>query len=358
MRRASTLIIVVGLAMLMLSISLAYLTRMRDSGLATSAVVHDAQARLMLVAAMSYICESSRIGWGQETFGWNDVRDHAPGPRTIDRLLPHGSATWRESDTVWPAPGSVVRCPMYVMTRPPYAIANLGAVNRIEIVPHDAPVPDGGYREPEDPSATTNIFMADGTAVNSMRRLADFSRLDPIPAIAGLGEALPLAAGRYADFEAGDDTPLTMTREYGWFRIYRERPDDHDGDGTPWYDTLNVNGEDPLTPNVSIFVITVGSGASFGFTDFAEANAAQPGLFLDAAHFDLVRASEVVLRYRVEWSSDIPVAIGLTEGNTLHPNPASTGGVNGMVDDLYTPVTGPFGSIRWIQRLDRDPPRW
>lgn len=350
-RRGATLIIITGLAMLMLSMSMAYLARMKSDGQSAADVLNDAQARLMLIAGMSYVCEASRIGWGTETFGWNDVRDHAPGPKNISGTLPNGGTLWTAGDAKWPAPGSVVRCPMYVMSRPPYAVKQVAAPNPILIVRPGETRPDGGYNE----GPGTSLTGSSG-AVTSTRMLADFSRLDTIPSIAGLGDVLPLPAARYAEFAAGDATPLPRTREYGWFRVYRETAQDHDGSGSPYFDVVNLNAGG-IHPNLSVFIITCGSGATFGFKDYAEAESVNPGLFVDSDHFALLRASERVLHFRVEWSPFIPY-VNSTESTALL-NTAS-----GPLNDIkhswynYNPLCGPFGSIRWTQRLDREPPTW
>ncbi|MBA3683923.1 MAG: hypothetical protein H0W72_01580 [Planctomycetes bacterium] len=359
-QRASTLIVVSGLAMLLLSLGLTFIMRMRADAQLAVDVLNDAQARAMLVAGMSYVCETSRLGWGVETFGWNDIRDHAPGPRKLNpRTLPNRALSWTAADTAWPAPGSTVRCPMYVMRRTPYAIKPLTAPNQIQIVATGQPIPPGGYRDTTDGS--DRIEDAGGALIDTggLKNLGDFSRMDPVPAIASSGAALPLPAADYAAFAAGDRTPLPGTREHGWFRVYREDPRDHNGVDDPlyidpYYDTIDLN--QGTHPNVSVFVVTCGSGATAACLNYAEAASVYPNLFLDSGHFDRVRAAERLYWYRIEWSPFLGDSNawayfneGWMSGNSIAPTPR---------DYYWNVVAGQFGSIRWTQRLDREPPKW
>ena len=113
----------------------------------------EVQARLMLVAASSYVCETARIGYDTtsgpdhlEAFGWIDVRDGSEGPNTRGST-PTGATTivplWRPDlversrpgspdRPAWPAKGGVARCPMYTMVRPPYAVELTSVYNPIE----------------------------------------------------------------------------------------------------------------------------------------------------------------------------------------------------------------------------------
>jgi hypothetical protein len=123
-RVGSTLIIVAGLASLLLLVSVTFLQRIRADGEESALVVRDAQARIMLVAALQYLQETSRLGWrkntgtetapvyvsdaegggdggpGYECYGWTDVRDGSIGPRgprvsrTVNPLQPLPVPTW------------------------------------------------------------------------------------------------------------------------------------------------------------------------------------------------------------------------------------------------------------------------
>jgi len=82
----------------------------------------------MLMAACNYVLEASRLGYdyprGQlpadnkhrEGFGWIDVRDGSIGPKDAA-----GQLLFTQPGQ-WPAPESAVRCPMYVMKQPPFAV--------------------------------------------------------------------------------------------------------------------------------------------------------------------------------------------------------------------------------------------
>jgi hypothetical protein len=97
LRRGSVLIIIAGLCTILLTLSMTFLVKMRMESEESILLIRDAQARIMLVSALQYIQESSRLGWrdmskvatdpwgdgapGFETFGWTDVRDGTIGPR-------------------------------------------------------------------------------------------------------------------------------------------------------------------------------------------------------------------------------------------------------------------------------------
>ncbi|MFT3766290.1 MAG: hypothetical protein QM820_12385 [Minicystis sp.] len=120
-RRGSILIIVSGLAAVLLVMSLTFLVRMRADGRESLLVLQEAQAHVMLQAALNYVQESSRLGWDvpesgdddlpapampfvpdehEEAFGWNDVRDGSAGPK--DRL---GRLLYDPSNGRFPAEG-------------------------------------------------------------------------------------------------------------------------------------------------------------------------------------------------------------------------------------------------------------
>src|SRR5476651_1933059 len=84
-RRGAVLILVAGVAGLMVALSVAFLTRMRSDAEENMLIVREAQARIMLTAACSYIQEASRLGYDQgnheEAYGWIDVRNGKLGPK-------------------------------------------------------------------------------------------------------------------------------------------------------------------------------------------------------------------------------------------------------------------------------------
>ena len=95
-RCGSVLIIVAGLSAILLMLSMAFIARMRSDSEESRQVGRDAQARIMLTGALHLIQEASRLGWsrtpvdassitdpswGDECYGWTDVRDGSIGPR-------------------------------------------------------------------------------------------------------------------------------------------------------------------------------------------------------------------------------------------------------------------------------------
>lgn len=108
-RHGALLVVVAGIAAMFAGLTFTYLLRMRSDVEESRILLREAQARVMLNAALAYIQESSRIGWGREAFGWCDVRDGQPGPRDASGMPLVSAASG------FPRLGGVARCPMHVM---------------------------------------------------------------------------------------------------------------------------------------------------------------------------------------------------------------------------------------------------
>ncbi|MBA3685467.1 MAG: hypothetical protein H0W72_09535 [Planctomycetes bacterium] len=361
-RRGVLLIIVTGLAALLLSLAVAFLASMRDDGERTRALAQDIQARLMLHAATCYILETARIGWGDdETMGWNDIRNHAVGPIAItaDPFAgdPNQPTNRLWTSGTWPAPGSVMRAPVYTWERAPYAVL-AGARNPIEI--------GDAYTVRDDPLNDQALALAghhgdwgSHQSLTEVWRIGTYDRPDPAPVI---DPTVDLAA-----FAAGDARPRTATSGLAWFRVYREAWEDHDGDGTPYFDVVDLNGglgtdwsgvaATAYPKNASVFVITCGAGATLGFRDWDEVvlAGAEASFLDDEGFFTTLRTSETILWYRMEWS---PTTGDLAAKGRRE----STGGpyqalpVNDSANTYST--SSHAGSVRWLQRLDLEPPDW
>ena len=290
-RSGFLLIVVAGLLVLMAGMALALLASARRDVSETALIANHAQARLLLAAALSYIQESSRIGWdtydsasGQfirhEAMGWIDVRDGAVGPKDLAgmpmfnpalKISVNRSTGLSENRPYWPAIGGVARCPMYVMKRPPFALSTAVAPNPIDNQPNAS-------NDPTQP-ITNELFGL------PLLRLPD-----PVPALQvpdasnyldPTTRSTPI--GWNADWYNGDPTPDNSTRS-GWFRILRDGP--------------------------STFIITVGAGQTQGWRDVEElqqvASAAElSAMGGDASFFSTLRANELRLWWRVEWSAAV-----------------------------------------------------
>lgn len=425
-RRGSLLIIVAGIAMIILSLTMAYLGVVRSDVGEVGSVLRDAQARAMLNAGLCYIAESSRIGWSTvgrgsglpdrlnaETCGWNDVRNGAIGPIPFsvltgsgieDRPQDHGD-TYRVGAGTgrWPDLGSTVRQSLYGWERPPYAVDLGGNPIVLHESADDVPA-SGGYYLPQyfgnnrdvwsrnlPPGSGETKVAGIGDGVHQYRnggsggawfgalwRFSAQPRPDPSP-----------VATTLADYNAGD--PRARTPRAAWFRVYRETPQDHDGDGTPFYDAVALNGDGRTPDNGSVFVITCGAGATQGFRDWAEvvaelgsANAAL--VFTSEAGFWDRRREETILWFRAEWTPYTQVNLapyGVQSYNGSMPGEGAnhryprsvrvpeewqsaakahpTEGVwhySTVVPQRRTANPMPFGSFRWVAALDREPPRW
>jgi type II secretory pathway pseudopilin PulG len=345
MRRSGTiLIIVAGICALLASLTLAFIVRSRASIEETAASEANMQARIMLLAACSYVCEASRIGYEPlgnsangthlETFGWIDVRDGSTGPNTRDYSnytsptdigssivvpLPTGTPvpTGNGTRPAWPAIGSVARCPMYVMKRPPFALQLKAVYNPVATSGPDMGTP---YLKNRDPEPQSKIGYA-SDLING-------------------GSAL----GR-------DPTPVQTSMGRSWFRVYRDGP--------------------------ATFVITVGAGGTMGWRDFREANAngAAAEFNNEPQFFETVLAQEVRMWYRIEWSPAVEPPEGHNiGGNILYESWANSGlfpmyPINNSDSIVISPDSRDAlgsqshpcnhgGTIRWVQRLRSPPKLW
>jgi hypothetical protein len=366
-RDGAVLIIVTGLSALLLSLALAFLASMRSEASHVRAVARDTQARIMLNAAMCYVMETSRLGWGDhETQGWNDIRNHAVGPIRIDRDPTLGDPrmpthrVWTSG--TWPAPGTAMRGSMHAWTRPPSAV-RAGVRNPIRVGP--------GLSLQDDPGNGNAVAIVglhgdygSYTSMDQIWRYASFDEFDPAPVVDATSSG----------FTLGEPRPRSGTENRAWFRVYREAESDHhDGDRVPYYDVVNLNGgrgtdldgthNVAYPPNASVFLATCGCGATQGFRTWSEVVAAgATAMFLgDASYFAELRSDETILWYRFEWSPYTgdygPKGRRMNE---LGPYSGSSifwqgwGVWYGWI--VATPSQG--GSISWIQRLDIAPPEW
>ena len=375
MRRSGTiLIIVAGICALLASLTLAFILRSRSSLEETNALEADVQARIMLIAACSYVCEASRIGYEPlvsdpangpnhvEAFGWVDVRDGSIGPNTRNNAITPPSvapnttnptselqkfALWNAALMVptglpsplpsmrpkWPAAGSVARCPMYRLVRPPFALQLKAVYNDLaQAVPAGMP-----YLKNPDPEGL------------------------PVP------PNTVLTQGDYLTINQKDLLPFRPeSMNSSWFRVYRE------------------NYLNPDVPHTT-FVVTVGAGGTKGFRDYNEVLASGPNFAAefnnDPRFFENLLAQERRMWYRIEWSPAIAAPLNhnivpevlLPSGfspsmgtsgqfalypmNRSHTARAQTDRQEAdLGSQSHTMNQG--GTIRWVQRLKSPPKLW
>jgi len=326
-RRGTVLIIVSALAALLVSLSLTFLVRVRADVEDGELQYQLAQARVTLVAACQYIQEASRIGWGSdsgrehaEAFGWIDVRDGSLGPR----IASAGNVTASGGRPVDPGGDGGSRFPIGIPQRfdlwvpevPPFAISLRATYN-----PVDRGAPDNGraYLRYPDPQPAQALNGWAGT-----------------PATPGAG----VSADGFAAWVEGRPQPRQHTVGRTWFRIVRE-------------------------PTGSVFTITCGAGGSRGYKSWDEVEiAGDTALFHgDDRFFNNLRATELRLWYRVEWSPattviDMNFLREHEEQSFRVSTPTHVGGNpdNGYSGQQMAPNMG--GTIQWIQRLRHEPALW
>lgn len=365
-RRGAVLIIVVGLSAMLVSLALAYLARARADASETSALLADAQARVMLHAALMYIQEGSRIGWssaaketapvngsgwregtsfdalgqrsvsslpsgvidaGGEAYGWTDVRNGwlGPiGPRYIsagspgDGHIPEpgwwsGYRPFPEDGQLgtatWPMPGSVLRVAMDVPEVPPYAVSMTTTPNPffpIELHNYGTSAWNTSWNSTWYVDANTQIWAPIWGSPQMQGLLYPQPVMDRWD---GSGNQ-DFRTGRLVDPSNPASGTLwrERTQQRAWFRIYREKLGDHDGDGAPYYDRVRISqrlaGGSHVAKNWNVFIVAAGAGATMGFRNWAEVTAAnRTALFGDEAFFDELRRTEAIQWWRVEWTA-------------------------------------------------------
>ncbi len=335
-RDGAVLIIVAGLASILLVLSVTFLARMRSDSREMRAVVDQAQARLMMHAAVMYIQECSRIGWGDRTgecCGWTDVRDGSLGPRGPRPAAGAGAATgipapewWSMHadwppykaypDEVadfpalgqrkggWPLPGTATRCPMAVAVRPPFAVQLTVNYNP---VPTPVAYRDPAWNTPWNPRSGDPSYDWGSWPAIVQWPVGWIDRIfDPSHGAKGMLDPQPVAE-TWTDFCAGAQEPagggdwkreaidadgvprrgqVALAVQPGsenrsWFRVYRELQADHDDIDQPddhlWWDKVALY--DPADPsqakyNWSVFIISCGAGGTRGYRFWNDAEIA------------------------------------------------------------------------------------
>ncbi len=324
MRRGSILIVVAGMSALLATLALAFYARMRGDVEESAITMRESQARIMLMAACSYIQEASRIGWEtgaqhEETFGWIDVRDGSIGPKiTVDepsdgRRFPIGTAR---------------RFPMHALARPPYAVQLTAVYNpiRTPISPDPLPVGDALFGMPY------------------------LTRPDPQPVVDNGWTGIPGAAVGAANFAgangyaAGDPKPRSGSTGKAWFRLYRE--------------------------SGARFIVTCGGGGTMGYRDWANEVAPDPQARAqfggDPRLFAELAANEVRLWYRLEWNAaclaldyhmmDHSLGRDVDHYVVWPPNASHSTAGHEYRTQMHARNMG--GTILWVQRLREAPTNW
>lgn len=363
-RHGAVLIIVVGLSVALLGLAMTFLVRMRADANVAQGLIEQVQARSMLLAACTYVQECSRIGFGQEAFGWRDIRDGSdpgalPGPRDFA-----GEPLYAVGSGRWPDVGGAARCPMGIPVLPPWATKGRFAYNPVArrwpnadpdrsggevrynaLAPQPAQFPD---EEPDDPWRYQTLFGSDG----------DDGREDGSSGHAGAWRAFAQGS------RLVDDDPGSLRLRNGsaeaWFRVYRDTVDQ--------------------------FIVTVGTGSTRGFRDWSEVVAAgEQNLFLGSDQvFREASTSERRQWYRIEWSPSVGGRtlvyphqrnLGLHSTEDMQQKPLPTGYemtvpnfdagkgtgttiFSGTDSGESTYETNHMGSISFIQRLNQEPLEW
>jgi hypothetical protein len=328
-RSGTILIIVAGLSALMLSMALAFIMNMRADMDESEVVQREAQARIVLIAALHYIQESSRMGWDrpgtpehEEAFGWTDIRDGSAGPKDS-----RGVPLYNPTGGVFPAIGGRAgRFMLHALERPPFAITTAFAPNAAPLKP-----------------------------TLPWKDLIGYTSNDPQP-----------AALTWAGFASGNKDPRTDSYGRSWFRIYRDR---------------NPAAPDAKNPPVepATFTITCGAGGTLGFKDYQEViDLGQTELFNhDAGYFAVLRSQERILWFRTEWtpavggsSMGVRVKPGYWELPTVNNDASPTDSTLRAYPDIYKNDPVKIGSTQWwvnrnlvgsflyIQRLTYQPTIW
>jgi hypothetical protein len=423
-RRGSVLVIVAALAAVMMATFAVVISQVQSEVSEGELLVRDAQARIMLPSALSFVLESARLGqtFDGESFGWTDIRDGGIGPRGPRDQNGNLPAELTESSSgglsAWPAPGGIYRADMHLWNRTPYAIRSEASYNPVKVPSEwlveyeaaaDAAKGDtllGGILGPgysvnassdpltrvsadKDTSATQGYWTTDIPVLNDsghkyhwnrvwLRLLAPFTQWDD-PDHQGMLVPQPVTDD-WDSYATGDKTVRPASGGIGWFRVYREKAADHDGDGWPWYDTVPLNGH-------GVFIITCGGGGTLGYRNWAEVPSdVRSSAFLgDETFFNELRATERILWYRVQWkgftggAGDGVERYRITvdrkgEGSQAFSSFSNIHTRTWGLDDYRNshghedyshfhpnsplPMINTLGTITFVERLEREPDTW
>jgi hypothetical protein len=350
-RSGTILIMVAGLSALLVSMTLVFLSQMRTQAEESNDVVRDAQARIMLYAACSYILESGRLGWDrywgpypfdttspstqqvngipihEEAFGWVDVRDGSIGPKRQD-----GSLVFTCNDTStgagpsFPAvsidanTGKAARCPMFVWKRSRFAISPATVYNAIDTNPANG---DFGLPLLRNPDPQPEVSNGWGSGAVNATLFNDPSYM----------------SNNYDDYVHGDPTPRTNSTAMSWFRVVRIGP--------------------------ARFIITCGSGGTLGYqswTDVQNDNAT--AMFGTQDMFNDLIYEETRSWYMVEWSPAISGVTYQCIDNEQQPDHYQWRPFNAIHENFpwgwqsEPHARNMVGTIRWIQKLLNQPTVW
>jgi hypothetical protein len=390
--RGSVLLVVVGLAAVLLGLVLSFLVRMRSEVEQAKTFASEAQTRTLIAAACMYVQETGRIGWGEESFGWRDIRDGSnpsslPGPRGRDgRQLPkRANGSWAIDPLAppllrWPAIGGIARCPAFLPILPPWATKGRYAYN---------PVQRRAWNPATDPEAA-------GYVQGSMPALR-YNNLSPQASV--FPDAEPSGAWRWDDGTAGQSSHAVAWASFA----AGARADSSDpaslrsqsGTLTGWFRVCRTS--------VDTFIVSAGSGATRGFRSWQEVVECgeQAGFFNQPSLFDELLAEDRVLWYEICWTAaagtrsfaryagqlaakheDTSNAQRLAPppwGFELLPHGYNTAGTlllneadnkpystsfgmtrsnGGQNSPLPVASVNQVGSLAWIRRLYQEPPQW
>jgi hypothetical protein len=319
------LIIVAGISALLVSLTLTFLVSMRSDVEESEGVIREAQARLVLIAALQYLQEASRLGYDdpatpehEEAFGWSDIRDGSAGPKDKN-----GRPLYTVGNNRFPdIGGTAARFQLHALEQPPFAIATQFAPNPTPTIPYTSGTP----------------------AVPTWPTLVKYENPDPKP-----------ASDTWIDFAKGKPEVRSESQMRSWFRLYR-----------------NKNPTDPTKPPMepATFTITCGAGATQGFRDYQEAfDLGYAAIFNhDPKYFATLRAQERILWFRTEWTSavggssmGIRIQDGywempeINQGSYTGSNAAYTTAPLNNAHQQWWANRNALGSFLWIQRLDKMP---
>jgi hypothetical protein len=347
-RSGTVLIIIAGISALLVSLSLAFILRVRGDMEAVESMKHETQARIMLVAACNYVQEASRIGYdtlhdGTEAYGWIDIRDGSIGPKPTrytaeeDARLLHNFTdrshpfSGKDDDHLFPCEVPH-RFEMYVKNVPPFAI-------RLDVAPNPIDWKTGN----------PYLWNPDPIPVHS----PSYTKL-PYKTTAG-------TASSWSDFEGDpsvnpsstDSSPRLNSLGLSWFRLYRLGGAKYSAPKFPQY-------------NAATFIVTCGAGGSAGYRlsedptkdEWNRMSSIERARFGSREMLQTLVNSEFRLWYLIEWSPAV--------GNQLTGTANELAGNGYLLRGRYfdtnnlCPANAPNmgGTIRLVQRLVKEPVDW
>jgi len=381
-RRGSILVLVAGISALLAAMTMAFIINIRNESEEVRSLECYTQNRIMLHAALSYIQESSRLGYGSkasgtrdpylpaatantEAYGWLDVRGAvmALNAGKTANTGPYAQYDANRPTVFMPvdlAAAIAAGLPASPLARKGYTWEQIRTNSGGTFNPNPWPLWEPfDWRDLDIP---IHLRRAGRFPVYAVERPPFAVGLDAAPNPIGGPWKYRSTVVRPAD---ANGYPLQILPDTAPITIQEATPSTYydlwrDGDLRMRTESANRSWFRLFRDGPTTFVITVGSGGSKGFKNWSEVldpdgdpmtNDSQVALFPDAATFEEMLSSEQLQWFRCEWTpriGDVSSSIVTSGGFVQDSWPDAPGGGFAYSNDNYfSPPTNGSLSSQW-----------